>query len=329
MLNGRRTSLAGLALAGLLTASAGAVQIGAVTDYVLYTDIVANIDGCPIPSYNVAGDTVVVAEDLIDYGFTVEWLPAERRLEVTRTEGKAYTADYVPQENTHPIGSRAMPVLSTDIVTTLDGVSIPSRNIDGRTVIAMDDLAERYAASYRWDRESRTLSLTTDWRRDLSAPERVDQLQRGFAVKANGFTRENAEVRKTGSGDWGGVDGLTITAEGVSFSLYQRVLSRYDGCLNGLNADAAVFDPVRDNLPENRQENTPERWNLLQTYLRVYVNGEQKTGTLWLGKGNGHTDYTFRFDEPLDLDQVEEVYVTAGDAAWVAEQTQSYLGANT
>ena len=66
MLNGRRTSLAGLALAGLLTASAGAVQIGAVTDYVLYTDIVANIDGCPIPSYNVAGDTVVVAEDLID-----------------------------------------------------------------------------------------------------------------------------------------------------------------------------------------------------------------------------------------------------------------------
>lgn len=61
-------------LAAVLPASfAAAFQIGDVIGEVLLTDIRTYIDGEPIKSYNIAGRTAVIAQDLADYGFSVSF----------------------------------------------------------------------------------------------------------------------------------------------------------------------------------------------------------------------------------------------------------------
>lgn len=328
----KRLAAAGLTLA-LTVSMAGAVKIGAVVDYVQYTDIVAYIDGTPIRSYNVNGNTVVVAEDLADYGFDVKWNQENRSLHIAlNTEGRAVTSNYQPEANTHKIGARVGSVLATDIVTKVTDYfgtyrEVPSWNIGGKTVVGMDDLAKAYASSYEWNPETRGLRLEsrryTSWSRDLSAPERTDELNRGFAVRASGFFQDSKTVTLKGEGSWGGVDDLKISATGVSFSWYQRV-SVYDGCLDGLSTDVATFDPIRDNLLSNKQENDQERWSELSRSMRVYVNGRLKTGELWLCYGNGHKDYTYYFDAPVNLEDVSEVFIVAGDAFWVADHAIPY-----
>ena len=142
-----------------------AVQVGEQVDWVLYTDIVTYIDGCPIRSYNIGGYTYVVAEELAQYGFAVEWLPSKKKLCILaqRTaDPTQYVSSFVPseEEGKRP-GEPILPVLHTDIVTEIRGQAVTSYNIGGFTCIGVDDLATCFAEEYIWDGEARTLSLTT------------------------------------------------------------------------------------------------------------------------------------------------------------------------
>lgn len=140
------------------------LQPGTPIGNVLYTDILAYIDGHAICSYNIDGYTYVVAEDLLDYGFAVRWLPEQKRLAVstTRTATPAgYSAAYVPSPNTHPAGAVAMQYLYTEITVWLGERQVKSYNIGGFTCICMDDLAEVFGTAYVWDPSSPALRLTT------------------------------------------------------------------------------------------------------------------------------------------------------------------------
>lgn len=115
-----------------LTAYAATITGQAVT-----TDIVAYINDLPIPFYNVNGKTAIVAEDLAQYGSSVNYSNSQRLLEVYYLEpnDKKITANYTPPKNTKPIGSFVSHVYATNIVTEVDGEIVPSYNIDfyGRT----------------------------------------------------------------------------------------------------------------------------------------------------------------------------------------------------
>ncbi|NLZ35926.1 MAG: hypothetical protein GX897_00395 [Clostridiales bacterium] len=153
-------TLALLMLAGLLQVIFAAPKVGDVVDHVLHTDIVTYINGLPIRSYNIKGYTAVIVEDLSNYGFYVVWYGTERELTVRPLASGQLVGGYTPEKNTQPIGSKAMPVYFTDIVTYLDGVKVDSYNVGGRTIIYVDDLAKFYAKDYVWNPEARTLSLT-------------------------------------------------------------------------------------------------------------------------------------------------------------------------
>ncbi|NLB17019.1 MAG: hypothetical protein GX827_09485 [Clostridiales bacterium] len=152
--------LALIMLAGLPQVIFAAPKVGDVVDYVLHTDIVTYINGLPIRSYNIKGYTAVIVEELADYGFYVVWYGNERKLTVIRLDSIPVVGGYTPEKNTQPIGSKAMPVYFTDIVTYLDGEKVDSYNVGGRTIIYVDDLAKFYAKDYVWDPNARTLSLT-------------------------------------------------------------------------------------------------------------------------------------------------------------------------
>ena len=121
---------------------------GKIINYSLYPEIVAKINGHVIRSYNIDGYTAVVAEDLRGYGFYAIWDPTERTLSVVRAtndDGSLQNPykwpDYDPGELTHPIGSRAFPIYATDIRTYVAGRQVNAFNIDGETLIWIDDLS--------------------------------------------------------------------------------------------------------------------------------------------------------------------------------------------
>lgn len=126
---------------------------------VLNTDIRVFIDGRQILGYNIDGWTFVVAEDLRAFGFTVVWNAVARSLSVTR--GMAIGTPRAVPANLAPVGSVAFPYVYTDIVTYIDGRRVTSYNIQGYTVVQIDDLAEAFGR-LDWDPVGRVVRVTTD-----------------------------------------------------------------------------------------------------------------------------------------------------------------------
>ena len=80
---------AALTLTMAVPAAAEENKIGDVVGHTYYTDIAAQIDGHPLRSYNIGGETAVVAEDLREYGFSVVWDAWRRKSpEITSPRGR-------------------------------------------------------------------------------------------------------------------------------------------------------------------------------------------------------------------------------------------------
>jgi len=175
-------------LAGAAPASAASPKPGDVIGYTLYSNVVAYIDGMPIPSYNIGGSVYVAVDDLAYYGFSVSWDGTQRTLEV----GGGFSSipglnnpDYAPGipsytpviHKQNMLGAKALPVLYTDIKCLLynsrfDPTQVKTLNICSDTVIAFADLASAYAVSYAWDGKtsSTNLELPTEWIAGLPNP---------------------------------------------------------------------------------------------------------------------------------------------------------------
>ena len=143
----------------LLSLSVFAYKIGDVIGTSLTTDIVAQINGYDIASYNYQGYTYIVAEDLANYGFSVQYDNSTRTLGIYRNYGvtNIYSTYTKPAVSSKDVGKVAYKLLYTDIATYLDGTYVNSYNIDGKTIICFDDLAGYGTLNY--DNNSRKLTL--------------------------------------------------------------------------------------------------------------------------------------------------------------------------
>ena len=119
-----------------------AYNIGDVIGETLYTDIVASINNHNIASFNYNGHTMVVAEDLRNYGFDVIWDPYAKTLSINRNYAINYVAStYVtPKIPENLLGKKSYNVLYTDIRTFVNGREVPSYNIGGITIINLEEL---------------------------------------------------------------------------------------------------------------------------------------------------------------------------------------------
>lgn len=114
---------------------------------VLHTDIGTLIDDSPIESYNINDYTYVVAEDLEKYGFDVVWNGDARTLSIYRNIHKGYEIALHKEKinikkSDIPMRKHYCDVYETDIKTYLDGKEIDAFNVDGRTMIQVDHLAQ-------------------------------------------------------------------------------------------------------------------------------------------------------------------------------------------
>ena len=126
----------------------------------LETDIGAYINGCKIPSYNVNGYTAIVAEDLISYGFDVVWNNTSRTVTVSRSAKTEFSGILLTEGGSVQVGKKVGAAYFTDIRTFVNGITVLSYNIGGKTAIFFDAL--KMFGTVNFDEASRSVTCSID-----------------------------------------------------------------------------------------------------------------------------------------------------------------------
>ena len=221
----KRTSLLLAVLAfigtcGVFGISASAAEVGFVTD----TDITVFIDNSPIESYNCKGDTYLVAEELLNYGFDVVWNAEDRTLSIDRKPYSytAYIDDFVnvkkPAVQTY---SYLFPIYSTDIVTYVDGEKADSCNIGGRTVIRADWLQKFGECIY--DNEKRRFDVKIIENEASGLETKADTYDSEAPVGSNGYYKYEAVKKGRFAEDGTLLYGYTVENSTDRFGSYKTV----------------------------------------------------------------------------------------------------------
>lgn len=261
MKKGLSSKIIGLALSAAMvlapTPTASAVAVGEVVNHTLYTDIVAYIDGQPIESYNIDGETAIVAEQLIGYGFNVTWNAEERSLSITEGTRLVPKRDVTVLDIPPAIiGKKKSEVYYTDIVTYIDGAPVKSYNVGGSTIIIFDSLSA--FGDISWQSDERTISFT----RKLSEEEFPDEVIRLI----------NAERDKEGLSALEKDEGLTAAA-----TLRAEEISR-DGCFSHTRPDGSSCFTVIKELDIGdysvKGENIARGYRTPQTVMSGWMNSE-------------------------------------------------------
>lgn len=143
-----------------LAAHGEKMEVGTVIGKVMSTDIKTYINGYQIPSMNIDGSTVIVAEDLRGYGFDVIWDPAKRDLRITENLSKEFKPITIENSDATKTGKILGDVLYTDIKTYIHGREIQSYNIGGYTTLLLRDLEEW--GKIIWDEDKREARFLSD-----------------------------------------------------------------------------------------------------------------------------------------------------------------------
>lgn len=131
------------------------VKAKSITEKTSISDIKSYINGDFIPSFNYKNTTYIIAEDLNNYGFDVEWNGNERSVKIKRNAIKLST----PSETENP--SETYEIKPTDIITyvydssTQDYSEVTSYNIGGQTIIKLSSVGNTL-----WDSTSRTIDIS-------------------------------------------------------------------------------------------------------------------------------------------------------------------------
>lgn len=159
--------------------AASAYEIGDVVNTAVRSDIYAYIFYQPIDNYNINGYTYVRSADLDKYGFDVKWDEISRSVNITRNYNELpvlideYKCAFTEKECStlssnlkRPNHTMALPryeefnVLYTDIKVYIDGEEVNSYNVEGNTVIMIDEL-QRFGR-YIWDERDATVTMELD-----------------------------------------------------------------------------------------------------------------------------------------------------------------------
>ncbi len=125
----------------------------------LNTDIVAYINNYSIPSYAVNGTTVIVAEDLRNYGFDVQWDGATKTLGITRSPWNTIVGMSF-YENIEAVGSRFCDLYYTDIAVYAGNTRLTSYAMNGYTMIPIEELT--MFGEVHWAQDIRAIKLWID-----------------------------------------------------------------------------------------------------------------------------------------------------------------------
>lgn len=281
------------------------------------TDIHTLLNGAEIDSINIGGQTLISAEDMEYYSFSVYWNGEERRLDIYRLPYENPGPPPVVTKPDDPPGKVLGNYYETDIVTLLDGKPVTAYNVGGRTYIHAERMRD-WGYVVDWDGAGRTLSITSP---DRAGYEYTISLSEGSRPETDAFsgdgegafaiTYENGKL--TGRGD-AALFGSTLSCDGtkytVSMGFYQHEGLFFSAKLREL-LNSMCYLQYGETLagPE-------EKYAFIAENASIVINGhkaEQVKVTQW--RGNGHVDFGFEITNiPIyKKDEIESISFSVGN----------------
>lgn len=144
---------------------------GDIIGKIYSTDILAEINGKAVPSYNIGGKTAIVLEDLAEenYAHVDSYDDSKRTLTVTMGSPEYMGTIDVARGK---VGEIVGDVYESDIKVIVNGSEINGMNIGGKTAVAIEDLGaldgtsqnekygfSKYLCNYAYDNDKRLISL--------------------------------------------------------------------------------------------------------------------------------------------------------------------------
>ena len=198
-----------LAVTVIMSAFAMVAQagVGDIIGTALHTDIVVYINHYAVPSYIVNGQSVIVAEDLVNFGFDVIWNGNARTLDIKRNSNQYVNIMHVGKGYTK--GTKYTDIRSTDIAVYADGKKVTSYNINGYTMIPVEELT--MFGEIIWVPGERALKMWVEGLDMLKARQPVShKTYNGTSIPDFGWITGAVCAREAGSvydyfGDYGDV----------------------------------------------------------------------------------------------------------------------------
>jgi hypothetical protein len=278
-----------------------------------YTDIKTYLSDAQINAINIGGETLIDAESMSHYGYTVEWHDDERWLEIVSANAiispEAVNGSLLNMKTGKP-GTAAGRYYHTDIKATLDGGRIACYNADGRTFISAEAMKD-VGYDVIWDDNLRTLTIKTDYPHSSWEWSFTDgmgtTMNNGFSYEvSNASKNEGVEFNLTeATGEYKSVGRLAFSDKSVTLTIYMNV-TEYGGFWELITANRNII------YGERQHEDTVERRAALSRVFRVYANGVELGGEMSYAQGNGHSDYTFVLDKVLLLKDVKTLRLEVG-----------------
>ena len=286
------------------------------------TDIHTYLNGAEIDSVNIGGQTLISAEDMDCYSFSVLWDGETRELHIWRMHEEMGETPAIKKSN-YPSGAVLGNYYETDIVTYLDNKPITAYNTGGRTYILAEQMRD-LGYVVEWNETDRTLSVTSpdragyEYTIGLSEGHRpeTDELQGdgegAFAIKFE-------DGKKTGCGD-ASLFGSALSCDGtkykISMGFYQYEGLFYSSKLQELLNSMCFYEE------DAAQAETEENYARIDENVNIVINGhkaERVKGIKW--RGNGHVDFGFEItDVPMyKKDEIKSIYFSVGNTEGMTE----------
>lgn len=273
------------------------------------TDILTTLNGVGIDAINIGGETLISAEAMRDYGYSVVWNGEERTLDIYSKQDQKVTAEPNIENPTKPAGTVLGNYYETDIVTCIDGTPVTAFNIGGWTYIHAEKLRE-IGFDVIWDAKKWTLSVVSPELAGnvYSIPINMGQEQSEEGEGKFSLSYRNGNVNYTHDADHFNLsfsrnkDAYTLSLvfyqnQGLFYST--KLMQKLDGlCYDGLGIENHCS-------PE-------EKFDDIDKMLKILINHHRaKEIEIYKGGGNGHRDYyiTINGIPHFKEEEVEEIFM--------------------
>lgn len=125
---------------------------------ILNDDVMAYINGNAVPSWTTDNKTVVIAEDLVNYGFDVIWNDKDQTLKITYNSAKKYNP-IKTEKNIKKPGSVYCKYYASDVKTYIAGQEVKAYDIKGKILVDIEDLSAAYGSAV-WNGTKREIKIT-------------------------------------------------------------------------------------------------------------------------------------------------------------------------
>lgn len=242
------------------------------------TDIVTTLNGVEIDSINIGGQTLISAEDMYYYAFSVDWYAETRELQI-RSQRYAENGDPpAVKKSSLPAGTPLGNYYETDIITYLDSRPITAYNLGGRTYIHAEQMRD-FGYEVIWNAVTRSLHITS--------PDRIPDKFENYSFRLyyadhdsnkeaiGSFSVSYTDEKIIGTGDAELFDlSFSGTENGISFSLS---LWPNQGLWHSAKLQKALDVLAYSGDGIDTPCDPAEKYESINKILRVAINGQEYT----------------------------------------------------